>query len=88
MKKLQSTGINQVDEVQPISCEQENLLWEKGLPGDASPLDTFVYYIGLCFALRSGEEHRHLLHFPSQLKLIDTAGNTPYLVFEEDVSKT
>ena len=36
----------------------------------------------------SGQEHHRLWHCPSQLKLIDTAGNTPYLVYEEDVSKT
>ena len=91
MKELQSTGMYQVRKAQPISCEQESCMWEKGVLGDNSPsvlLDTLVYYIGLCFALRSGQEHRRLRHHPSQLKLIDTPGTTPYLVYEEDVSKT
>ena len=83
--------MHQVRKAQPISCEQENRMWEKGLLGDRSPsvlLDTLVYHIGLCFALRSGQEHRRLRHLPSHLKLIDTPGTTPYLVYEKDVSKT
>ena len=90
MKEL-STEINQVCKAQQIPLKQENLLWEKGLLGDDSPLkvlDTLVYYIGLCFALRSGQKHCHLWHHPSQLKLINTAGDTSYLVYEEDISKT
>ena len=50
-------------------------------------MDTLVYYIGLCFALRSGQEHCRLRHHPSQFKLIDTFGSTPCLVYE-DVCKT
>lgn len=50
-------------------------------------LDTLVYYIGLCFALRSGQEHHRLRHCPSQIRLVERVGTTPCLVYE-DVSKT
>ena len=85
MKELQSTGKYQVRKAEPISCEEENILWEKGLLGDNSPHVLVIYYVRLYFALRSGQEHRRLRHHPSQ---IETPGTTPYLVYEEDVSKT
>ena len=37
---------------QPITIGHEDILWEKGLPGDHSPQalnDTVVFYIGMCF---------------------------------------
>ena len=73
-----------------ITVEMEEKLWEGGLLGDHSPqvlVDTVLYLIGLNFALRSGEEHRHLRHFPSQISVIDTEG-APYIMYCEDASKT
>lgn len=51
-------------------------------------IDTFVFYFGMCFALRSGEEHRRLRYHPAQIELVEPVGGTPYLMYREDVSKT
>ena len=69
----------------------EDTLWKMGLLGDHSPQvlsDTMVYLNGLCFALRSVEEHRRLRFKPSQIQLVDPPGGTAYLLYMEDMSKT
>ena len=91
IKELKATGKYQVKKAQVITEEQEDCLWEKGLLGDKTPqqlLDTLIFYIGLCFALRSGTEHRRLRFHPSQLQLVEPTNGRSYLMYTEDVSKT
>ena len=89
MKRLRATGKYQKKKAEVIGTDEENILWEKGLLGSQSPqvlLDTLVYLIGLCFAIRGGE-HRKLRHDPSQIQLVDSYSGE-CLVFTEHVSKT
>ena len=68
----------------------EEMLWEKGLLGDATPqtlLDTMVFCNGLYFALRSGREHRQLKMNPCQIELVEPCDDRPYLKYTEDISK-
>ena len=70
MKVLKATGRYEQKKVDAIRKEAEDLLWEKGKLGDTSThvlLDRLVFYLGLYFALRSGQDHRRLHHQPSQL---------------------
>ena len=90
MKRLRSAGLGvKKRKVEPISINNENLLWEKKLLGEHSArvlLDTMVFYCGMYFTLRSGLEHWNLLQ--SQIVLIEPPGATPYLVYTENFSKT
>ena len=64
MKNLRRAGIGlEVKKAEPISNEEEEILWRMGLLGDTSPdilRDTIIYMCGLCFALRGGGELRGL----------------------------
>lgn len=78
-------------QAQPITASDEDVLWNLRLLGEHSPqvlLDTMVYLIGLYFALRSGNEHRRLRHYPSQLQLVEPPDGRAYIIYREDVSKT
>ena len=60
MKSLRSTGLGvKKRKAEPISINDENLLWEKKLLGDSARvlLDTMVFYCGMYFTLHSGLEH-------------------------------
>ena len=62
MKRLQRNGHGSKRcQAEPLSEDDEEILWNKGLLGDHSPqslLNTMVFMNGLYFALRSGREHR------------------------------
>ena len=60
MKRLCSQGVHvgvKRKRAEPISIEEEEILWEKGLLSEDSPKDTMIYLCGVLFALRSGQEH-------------------------------
>ena len=89
MKRLRSTGLGvKRKQAEPITIEEENLLWEKGLLGDTTPqvlLDTILFLCGIHYALRSGDEHRSLQI--SQLELISPSEGPARLVYTENSSK-
>ena len=91
LKRLQSKGTgSQKKQAEVLTEDEEDLLWNKGLLGDANPqslLDTMVFYNGLYFALRSGQEHRQLRSNPCQIQLIERPGEKSYLKYTEDSSK-
>ena len=91
MKRLQSSGLgSRKRKAEPLSLEEEELLWRKGLLGDGNPqalVDTMVVMNGIYFALRSGSEHRQLRSDPCQIKLVERPGHRSYLEYTEDVSK-
>lgn len=62
----------------------EHSLWEMGLWVTIA----LVYLNGLYFALRSGEEHRRLRYKPCQIKVVNTVGQAPHIMYCEDISKT
>ncbi len=86
MKRLKAGGAGlKKKRVEPISLEEEEILWQTGLLGSATPqtlLHTMVFMCGVYFALRSGQEHRDLQC--CQIK-VNEAGNG--LVYTESHSK-
>jgi hypothetical protein len=61
LKRLRSLGLGvKKKQAKPISFEEENLLWERGLGNPQALLDTVLFLYGIHFALRSGDEHRSL----------------------------
>ena len=89
IKPLRSTGLGvSRRQAEPITIEEENLLWERGLLGDHTPqvlLDTMLFLCWIHFALRSGEEHRSLQ--VSQLKLIFPHDSPAHLVYTQETTR-
>lgn len=85
MKRLQAKGLGSSHkQAEPLTIDEEELLWQKKLLGDHSPevlINTIIFMNGLYFALQSGEEH------PCQIKLVECPGERAYLQYVEDISK-
>ena len=65
--------------MEPITSDEEGIMWEKGILKDHSPqslIDTMFYMNGLYFALRGGKEHRNLWYEGSQITLIEKPEDT------------
>ena len=91
MKTLNATGKFEERPSDIITESMEDKLWGMNFLGDLTPgvlLDTVFYYVGLCFALRGGDEHCRLRHDPGQIKLYEQSGSLGFLVYTEDVSKS
>ena len=64
MRRLTAKGIaHTTKQAEPITCNEEETLWKKGLLEETSSsvlLNTMVFMCGMYFALCSGHEHREL----------------------------
>ena len=91
MKRLKAAGIgSRAHKAEPLTPEEEEMLWDKGVLGDHSPqalLNTVFYQNGVNFALRSGNKHRQLRYKDCQIQVVERPGERPYLQYVEDVSK-
>ena len=91
MKRLKAAGIgSRAHKAEPLTPEEEEMLWEKGVLGDHSPqalFNTVFYQNGVNFALRSGNEHRQLRYKDRQIQVFERPGERPYLQYVEDISK-
>ena len=92
MKRLRKAGIKTKGlKAEPLSLDEEELLWKRGILGDHSPdalLNTVFFQIGINFSLRSGAEHRALRHRENcQIVVVEPTGQRPYLHYTEDCSK-
>ena len=89
MKSLTRAGIGlERNKAEPITIEEEESLWRKGLLGDTSPdvlRDTIVYMCGLYFALRGGTELCGLK--VQQITVHKLPNSDEYLKYHETGSK-
>ena len=91
MWQLRGQGLGaKLKKAEPHTGDDEDVLWQKGALGDHTLqclLDTLIFYIGMNFALRSGDEHRRLRFHPCQIEAKQDENGQQYLLYTEDVSK-
>ena len=74
----------------PISAQEENSLWQKGILGNDTPVklvNTLLYLLGVHFGLCAADEHKHLKRDGNFSVHYDQAVGLKYLYYEEKVSK-
>ena len=90
MKRLHRLGLGaNVQQAEPITDEEEALLWSSGQQGTHSAhalLNSVYYYNCKIFALRSYDEHRKLLCTQFEKKVDEQNG--VYMQYTEFGSKT
>ncbi len=94
MKKRASERLSSSMVSEPISFDQEEVLWKSGMLGEQNPDQlrcTVLYLIGLSFALHGGDEH-HCFRCPGynpQINVLTDEKGVKYLSYTEDLkSKT
>lgn len=74
MKRLKGSGLGSQKQVEPLTEENEEKLWQAGVLGAhnlQALLNTMIYINGLYFALHSGYEHCQLRHNLCHIKLVE-----------------
>ena len=91
MKRLKSQGVgSKKRKAEPLTVEDEEFLWEKGILGDHSPqalLNAVFFQNSVNFALRSGSEHRALCYDNCQITVVEVPGQRAYLQYIKDIAK-
>ena len=79
---------HKAEKAEPLASN--DALWQQGALGDHTPqclLDSMIFYLGMSFGLRSGDEHRRLRFHPCQIEVKQNKNGQQYLLYTEDVSK-
>ncbi len=74
----------------PISFDQEEVLWSRGILGEQDPTqlrNTVMFLLGISFALLGGDEHRRLRcpGFDPQINVLRDEKGVKFLSFTEDL---
>ena len=97
MKDRASRNIGMVvKQVNYVSLDYENTLWDRGLLGEDTPeklRNTVLFLLGINLGLHAGDEHydlrRDTLEKPSQIQFMNDSNGIRCLVYKEDsVTKT
>ncbi|KAK6186678.1 hypothetical protein SNE40_005963 [Patella caerulea] len=92
MKHISRKGIGSTTKkAAAFSDEEIDKLWQSKHYADYNAkvlVRTILFLNGLNFGLRGGQEHRNLRYRPSQITLHEPQGQSAYLQYTEDYSKS